>query len=197
LLGFVGRLSPEKGPDVFLRALGLLQAREPRAHAVLVGEGPMEPELRALAARLGLGERLHFAGLQEDMPAVYNELDAVVSTSHTEAMPLALMEAMASGLPVVATRVGGVPDIVEHERTGWLVAPGDAGDIAGRCAALAADASLRRQMGERGRQRVVQQFDLADSVERVGQLLARLAQPRADGPRRVPALAADSTGTTG
>lgn len=193
VLGFVGRLSPEKGPDVFVRAMGLLQAREPNSHAVVVGEGPMSAELMALAARLGLQQRLHFVGLMTDMPAVYRALDVVVSSSHTEAMPLALMEAMASGLAVVATRVGGVPDIVEHEQTGWLVAPGDFNDIAVRCGTLVVDAALRRRMGERGRQRAVEQFDLAESVDRVSRLLTRLAQARTESPRRVAALAGGSS----
>jgi len=192
LAGFIGRLSPEKGPEVFVRAMALLQARDAQAQAVVVGEGPMDAELLALADRLGALPRLHFAGLQGDMPAVYGELDMVVSSSHSEAMPLALMEAMASGLPVVATRVGGVPDIVEHGQTGWLVAPGDAQDIANRCAALAADPALGRRLGACGRQRVMERFSLDESVERVSRLLARLAQPRADGPRRVAMLAGGS-----
>lgn len=183
LIGFVGRLSPEKGPEVFVRAMAQLLARQPQAHAVVVGEGPMDAELAALAERLGAQQRLHFAGLLGDMPAVYNALDVVVSSSHSEAMPLALMEAMACGLPVVATRVGGVPDIVEHGQTGWLVAAGDVNDIAARCAALVADAALRQQMGERGRERVMAQFDLGESVVRVSQLLTRLALPRSEGLR--------------
>lgn len=92
-------------------------------------------------------------------------------------MPLALMEAMACGLPVVATRVGGVPELVEQGQTGWLVAPGDFQDIAARCAALLADAGLRHRMGERARQRAVERFDLDDGVARVGRLITQLARP--------------------
>jgi glycosyltransferase involved in cell wall biosynthesis len=190
LLGFVGRLSPEKGPTVFVRAALLLHSRVPEVHFVMVGDGPLEPELRALAERFGLAGRLHFAGLRRDMAAVYSELDVVVSSSNSEAMPLALMEAMACGLPIVATRVGGVPDLVEHGETGWLVGPGEFDDIAGRCAALADDAALRRRMGERARQRVVERFDLGECVRRMDQLITRLAGSRAEGPRRVTALAA-------
>jgi glycosyltransferase involved in cell wall biosynthesis len=188
LVGFVGRLSPEKGPSVFVRSALLLRSRVPQAHFVMVGEGPMEGELRQLADSFGLGAHLHFAGTRRDMPAVYNALDMVVSSSNSEAMPLALMEAMACGLPVVATRVGGVPELVEHGETGWLVGPGEFDDIAGRCAALIADAPSRRRMGERARRRVVERFDLAVGVQRLDGLLTRLA--RADGPRRPAALAA-------
>ncbi|HEY8880306.1 MAG TPA: glycosyltransferase [Roseateles sp.] len=177
LFGFVGRLSPEKGPEVFVRAAALMRG----AQGVVVGDGPMRAQVQALAESLGLAGRLHFLGLREDMPGVYGELDVVVSSSYSEAMPLALMEAMASGLPLVATRVGGVPDLVEQGRNGWLVAPGDFNDIAGRCATLLADAGLRRSMGERSRERAVQRFDLADGVRRVGALMERLANaaPRA------------------
>lgn len=188
LVGFVGRLSPEKGPSVFVRSALLLHSRVPEAHFVMVGEGPLEPDVRLLAQRFGLEGRLHFAGTRRDMPAVYNALDVIVSSSHSEAMPLALMEAMASGLPVVATRVGGVPELVEHGETGWLVAPADFDDIAGCCAALIRDPALRQRMGERGRQRAMERFDLTQSVARMEQLLTRLA--RSDGPRRVTGLAA-------
>ncbi|HEY8877442.1 MAG TPA: glycosyltransferase [Roseateles sp.] len=177
LAGFVGRLSPEKGPEVFVRAALMLKARLPAARCVLVGEGPMQDELLGLVRRYGLEEQVHFAGLWQDMPSLYGELDVLVSCSHTEAMPLALLEAMACGLPAVATRVGGVPDIVEQGHTGWLVGPGDFDDIGRCCALLLGDAALRRRMGERARERAAQRLDLGPSVERVGALMERLARP--------------------
>ncbi|RZL35613.1 MAG: glycosyltransferase family 1 protein [Rubrivivax sp.] len=189
LVGFVGRLSPEKGPEVFVRAASQLLRRQPQAHSVFIGEGPMRGEVAALAERLGLARQLHFAGLREDIASLYSELDMVVSSSHSEAMPLALMEAMASGLPVIATRVGGVPDIVEHGQTGWLVAAGDADDIAARCATLVADPALRQRMGASARRRAVDRFDLAESVENMGRLLMRLAGTRAATGRGIATLA--------
>ena len=171
LIGFVGRLSPEKGPEVFIRAVQQLQ----QGHAVIVGDGPMLVQMRALAQRLELAGRLHFVGQRDDMPTLYGELDVVVSSSHSEAMPLALMEAMASGLPVIATRVGGVPDLVEHGQTGWLVQPGAVNDIAAHCTALLADDTLRRRMGERARRRAAERFDLGEGVRRMGEVLGRLA----------------------
>jgi len=170
LVGFVGRLSPEKGPEVFVRLLQRLPA-----HGVFIGDGPLRAALQAACDAAGLSGRLHFAGLREDMAAVYNELDILVSTSHAEALPLALMEGMASGLPVVATRVGGVPELVAHGETGWLAGPGDVDELAGRCAALLADAALRRRMGEAGRRRVMARFDLGANVEAVGRLMEQLA----------------------
>ena len=186
LVGFVGRLSHEKGPEVFVRAMMLLTQQRPDVHAVVVGEGPMEGELRKLMARFRLHAHLHLIGVRHDMPAVFNELDLLVSCSHSEAMPLALMEGMASGVAAVATRVGGVPDIVEHGQTGWLVAPGDFDDIAQCCGWLLNDSASRQRMGERARMRAVERFNLVESVARVGELLCRVARPRGEGARRAP-----------
>jgi glycosyltransferase involved in cell wall biosynthesis len=174
LLGFVGRLSWEKGPDVFVRAALLLQGNCPQAHAVLVGEGPMEPALRTLIADLGLQHRVHLLGLRSDMPQVYQDLDVLLCSSYTEAMPLSVMEAMASGLAVVAPHVGGVPELVAHGQTGWLVRPGDFEDMARRCGALLQDTLARECMGAAARERAVTHLDLNDSVVRTAQLLTRL-----------------------
>jgi glycosyltransferase involved in cell wall biosynthesis len=185
LVGFVGRLSPEKGPEVFVRSALLLHSRMPDAHCVMVGEGPMHGQLQALIAQCGLSDRVHLVGARDDMPEVHNELDVVVSTSHSEAMPLALMEAMASGVPVVATRVGGVPDMVEHGETGWLAARNDFDDVAARVAGLLADPAERARMGLRARRRAVERMNLDDSMARTAALLARIARPRAGTQRRV------------
>ncbi len=197
LVGYVGRLSPEKAPEVFVRSMLLLKSRCPAMHCVMVGEGPMLAPVRALIRQCGLEDRVHLLGNRENMPAIYNELDIVVSTSHSEAMPLALMEAMASGLPVVATRVGGVPDMVEHGRTGWLVATNDFDDIAARSATLLNDSALRATMGARARQRAVERMALSDNVERVAALMTRLARPRPEAQRRVAPVAAGVDGVAG
>jgi len=174
LVGFVGRLSPEKGPEVFLRAVQLLRGLLPAARFVLVGDGPMRAGLQAFIERAGLQGVVHLAGVREDMPAVYRQLDAVVSTSQSEAMPLALMEAMATGLPLVASHVGGIPDLVQSGSTGWLVGPRDYEGVAQHVARLFETPGLAARMGARARERAVQQFDLADSVQRTAGLLAQL-----------------------
>ncbi|HET7867400.1 MAG TPA: glycosyltransferase [Burkholderiaceae bacterium] len=192
LVGFVGRLSAEKGPEVFVQAALLLRGLGVQAHCVLIGEGAMEAALRRQISQLGLAGQVHLAGLHHDMPAVYNELDLLVSSSHSEAMPLAVMEAMASGLPVVATRVGGVPDLVAHGQTGWLVAPGDFSDLAARMAALLGDDARRLHMARLARQRAIERLNLADSIERMAALLSRLARPRARVSPVVSAVAGDN-----
>jgi glycosyltransferase involved in cell wall biosynthesis len=189
LIGFVGRLSPEKGPEVFLRAALLLRATLPRARFVLVGDGPLRPSVQQMIERYRLGDAVLLAGVRDDMPAVWHQLDAVVNTSQSEGMPLSLMEAMACGLPVVASQVGGVPDLVESGATGWLTGPRDAEGVAYHLAQLFQTPGLAARMGERARERVVARFGLADSVQRTGALLAQLGAG-ARGPGLRQALAA-------
>lgn len=175
LVGYVGRFSPEKGPEVFLRAALLLATLAPEARCVMVGDGPMAGEIEAAVARFGLQERVHLAGTCRDMPAVYREFDVLVSSSHSEAMPLAVMEAMASGVPVVATKAGGVPDLVEQGRTGWIVGLRDHEGLAGQVAHILRTPGEVQRMGTHARERVLERHALADSVEATGALLARLA----------------------
>lgn len=175
LVGFVGRFSPEKGPELFLRAALLLQAAHPEARCVMVGDGPMRGELEAFVARFGLDGLVHLAGTCRDMPAVYNELDLVVSSSHSEALPLAVMEAMASGLPVVATKAGGIPDLIEQGRTGWLVGLRDFEGLANQVAHILRTPGELQRMGTHARTRAVERFALAETVDATAQLLERLA----------------------
>jgi glycosyltransferase involved in cell wall biosynthesis len=174
LVGLVGRLSPEKAPDTFLRMASLLHGTLPDAHFVLVGDGPLLPELRALVDDLRLTGFVHFAGVQSDMPAVYHSLDLLVSTSTTEGMPLALMEGMAAGLPTVATHVGGVPEIIEVGTTGLLTEPGEPHQLAQAVASLMRDSARRREMGAAARLRVREKFSLSASVGQMLHLLQRL-----------------------
>ena len=175
LVGYVGRYSPEKGPEVFLRAALLLASLVPDAHCVMVGDGPMAGELEAGIARFGLAGRVHLAGTCRDMPAAYREFDVLVSSSHSEAMPLAVMEAMASGVPVVATKAGGVPDLVEQGRTGWIVGLRDHEGLASQVAHVLRTPGEVRRMGAHARERVLERFALADSVAATAALLERLA----------------------
>lgn len=178
VVGFLGRLSPEKGPEVFLRAALLASARLADTHFVFVGEGPLAATVRETIARVHLQDRVHLAGLRHDVAAVLNDIDVLVSSSHSEAMPLAVMEAMASGLPVVATRVGGLPDMVEQGQSGWLVAPEDYEAIADRVHQILSTPGELARMGAAARQRAVEKMALADSVERVAALMSRLVPAR-------------------
>ena len=192
VVGFLGRLSPEKGPEVFLRAALLAQARLADAHFVFVGDGPLAASLKEQIARLKLEQRVHLAGLQRDVAGVLNEMDVLVSSSHSEAMPLAVMEAMASGLPVIATRVGGVPDMIEQGESGWLVAPNDFSDIAARLEQVLATPGELERMGRSARARAVDKMALSDTVDGIAQLLTRLV-PTRTAQREISAVVSDST----
>ena len=174
LIGFVGRLSPEKAPDMFIRMASLLHGPFPEAHFVLVGEGPLLSELRALVNDLGLMDRVHFAGVQSDMPAVYHSLELLVSSSMTEGMPFALMEGMAAGLATVATQVGGVPEIVEVGTTGLLAEPGEPHRLAQAVTELLRDPARRIAMGSAAKLRVQEKFSLEKSVLQMDCLLQQL-----------------------
>lgn len=186
--GFIGRLVWEKGPEVFLNAALLMRHLVPNAHFIMIGDGEMAPEVRAFIDRHGLADRVHLAGMRADMPSIYPQFDLAVSTSHSEAMPLAIMEAMACGLPVVATEVGGVPDLVEQGETGWLIRHEDFEGTARMAARMLADPAMVRRMGAKARKRAVERFSLDASVERVAQVLTRLVPARSEQ-RRMGAVA--------
>ena len=118
-VGLVGRLAPEKGVDVFLRAVALLAQRGTEANFVIAGDGPDRSALEALRQELGIADKVSFLGQQRNMPDFYVTLDVQVSASRQEGLPMALLEGMATGLPVVATRVGQVPEVVLHNSTGF------------------------------------------------------------------------------
>lgn len=127
IVGFLGRLSREKGADVLIEAMASL--RDPLVHAVFIGDGPERAALEALAARLGVSERLHLCGIIHGAARLMKAFDVFALTSRTEGTPIALLEAMAHGVPVVATEVGGVPDVVST-REAMLVASMDAPAVA-------------------------------------------------------------------
>ncbi|MBC7781103.1 MAG: glycosyltransferase [Proteobacteria bacterium] len=131
---------------------------------VVVGEVPLRRDLETLARQLDMTQAIAFLGVRSDMPEHLRQLDLVVSTSHTEALPLAVMEAMATGLPVVATAVGGVPELVVQGVTGILVPPGNADATAQAIVDLLENATRRIAMGAAGRARVLANFTLRASV---------------------------------
>ena len=188
LVGFVGRISWEKGPDKFVQVAQRIRQHLDDVHFVMVGEGPVEPDIHGIIEQTGMGDRVHMVGTRQDVENVYPAFDLLVQTSRSEAMPLALLEGMASGVPVVAIGVGGVAELVSGGSTGLLVSPGDwpgvsspyPGDWEGiACAAL----DLLRQperlksMGRAARARIEAEFDLRDSVKGTSALFGRLARP--------------------
>ena len=147
LVGWIGRLSPEKGPDLFVRAAAQMHAELPGARFILVGEGPQRPELERLIGDLGLPEIVQLAGRRSDMPAVYASFDLMISSSRREGLPMAILEGMASRLPWVATSVGDVPTLVQDGHTGLLAAPEDVPGLATSAARLLKSTAERLRMG--------------------------------------------------
>jgi glycosyltransferase involved in cell wall biosynthesis len=188
VIGAVGQLREEKALDVLLDAVRRLQPRFPGLVVLLPGAGPEEAALRAAAEGLG---GVRFLGLRDDIPDVLAALDVAVCCSRREGSPLSVMEYMAAGLPVVATRVGGVPDLIADGAHGLLVEPGDAGALGDAITALLEDPARRAQMGALARERQRTDFDLDVMVGRVQELyeelFARTARARAEG-WRPPAL---------
>jgi glycosyltransferase involved in cell wall biosynthesis len=143
----VGRLVPIKGFDVLVDALPALAARVPSAQALLIGDGEERAALEARAAALGVGARLSITGAVTDVGGVLAAADVLAAPSRNEGMGRVLVEAMAIGLPVVGTTVGGIPDVIINGECGYLVAPDDAHALAEALAELGVDAALRAKLG--------------------------------------------------
>jgi len=185
VLGTVARFDPVKGLDVLLRAFAKLRVGVPDARLLVVGDGPEAPRLRAVARELGVGGDVAFAGARPDAVRCLPLMDVYVSASRREGLPLALLEAMACGRPVVATRVPGHEDVVEDGRTGVLVAADDPDALAAAVAALLADAPRRAVLGAAGRLRVESRFTRARMVAEVADLYREAAGfPRETAPGR-------------
>lgn len=185
VVGTVARLALEKGLDVLLRAAARLIESGLPLRVVLVGEGPLRGRLERLALRLAIADRVEFRGElpHEQVPGALAELDIFVLPSRAEGFGVAALEAQAMRLPVVASDVGGIPDVVAHERTGLLVPPGDVAALAGALRRLAADAGLRASMGRAGRALAEGRYrweENAAQMERLYRyLLERFTQPAA------------------
>jgi len=178
LVGMVARLSREKGPDLFVQAASAVAAARPDVHLVLVGDGPMRAELERQIEGLNLAERFHLAGTAADTSEVYPALDVVCLSSRMEGIPLTLLEAMASGRPVVATNVGGIPELVEMGETGWLVAQGDMRALSEKIVWLLDNPERAVAMGRAGRRRVEESFDIRVQTGRVAALFRRVVESR-------------------
>lgn len=178
IIGTVGRLAPEKDHELLVRAT--VRLREQGSHLVIVGEGPERPKLLGAPG-------VHLVGVQSDVPRWLAAFDAFALSSKSEGLPLAMIEAMATELPVVATRVGGVGDLLEDCVTGLLVPASDVGALGSALAVLARHPERARAMGRAGRARVLSRHSAA-SMALAYQMLYQTLLERGQ-PRRAPALA--------
>jgi sugar transferase (PEP-CTERM/EpsH1 system associated) len=167
-IGTVGRLDPVKNQASLLRALRSILTRDPGLNhtlrLIVVGEGPERPALESLSRQLELNDRVLFAGAREDVPEQLRAMDLFVLPSINEGISNTILEAMATGLPVVAARVGGNPELIVNGVTGSLYDPGTADNLESDLMRYIADSSLRRTHGAAGRHRAVQNFSLESMV---------------------------------
>jgi len=170
LIVTVARLSYEKGLEVLVEAAALVSSEFPNARFLIVGEGPAAGSLAEQIAQLDLKGVVHLAGFHQDVPSILSAADLFVLPSHMEGLPNAVLEAFAAGLPVVASAVGGLPEAVEHERTGLLVPPGDAPALAAAVCRLLREPQFARLVARQGSQAAREKF----SLQRVARIYAAL-----------------------
>ncbi len=180
-IGIVGRLSQEKRHDLFLEMAADLASSNPDVVFIVVGHGPLQADLQHLADRLKFGNRVVFLGYRSDMQRIYAALNLLVLCSDTEGMPNVVLEAFAYGRPVVATRVGGVPEMITDGENGLVVPAGQRAPLVAAVRALVNDAELAARLGREGRKTVEERFDFrrrTAAVEALYQDILEVSRPQ-------------------
>lgn len=165
VVGTVGNFTPKKDHDTLLRAIASLVGSGSDLKLVLVGSGPLEAELRSRAESLGIGDRVLFTGMREDVATLLPAFDVFALSSRFEGLPIALLEAMAACVPTVATAVGGIPEVITDGTDGLLVEPGAADELAAAIDLMLCDQLLATRIAVAGAERSTT-FDLATAIER-------------------------------
>lgn len=178
LIGTIGRLTPVKGIPYLLQAASLLYRQGVRVKVLLVGDGAIRAELHAQARDLGIGENVVFLGHREDTRELMKAVDIFALPSLSEGIPMALLEAMAASCAIVASRVGGVPEVIEDGVEGILVEPKAANAIAEGCRRLLRAPDAAKRMGELARKRVERDFSAEGMAQGVASIYRNLASPR-------------------
>jgi len=174
VISIVGRLSLEKGHETFLQAAAEIAKSHPNLRCLIVGDGPLERALRQRVQELGLTDHVLFTGHRSQLADIYAATDVLVISSLTEGIPNVLLEAFAHGKPAVATSVGGVPEVLEDGRTGWLVDVGDQHAIARHVVRLLDTPTLRTQMGAAARAAIEQQYSFESRTKALETLYDRI-----------------------
>ncbi|MBI5050451.1 MAG: glycosyltransferase family 4 protein [Nitrospirae bacterium] len=184
LIGIIGRLVPIKGHRYFLEATKIISSQltvdgsQLEVKFVIVGDGELREELEDYAKKLGISDIVIFTGFRRDLTKIYAGIDIIALTSLNEGTPVSIIEAMASGKPVVATNVGGVPALVKNGITGFLVPPKRPDLFADAVLKLLNDPLLMKKMGEEGRRRVFPQYDVSSLIKRIDSLYTALLNPQ-------------------
>jgi glycosyltransferase involved in cell wall biosynthesis len=179
-VGMVGNLRKVKGPDLFVEAAALLAQEYPTAQFVVAGEGEMRPQLECRIRELKLDEQMRLAGSVTNVPEFVAELDVAVLPSRSEGQSNAILEYMAASRPIVASRVGGTPELIEDDECGLLVEAGDARGLAAAIGRLLSDRNLAVRLGREARRRVVNRFSHTARADRFAQFYRRILAGHAD-----------------
>ncbi|HZY30225.1 MAG TPA: glycosyltransferase family 4 protein [Candidatus Methylomirabilis sp.] len=174
LVGIIARLVPIKDHTTFLEAASDLHRSRPDVRFLIVGDGELRPQLEQRAVAFGLNHCVDFLGWQRELEPIYADLNLVVLSSLNEGTPVSLIEAMAAGLSVVATRVGGVSDLIEHGKTGLLVPPKNPVALSEAMKALLGDPDRGRQMGRLARETVYPKYSDAALIDRMDRLYSSM-----------------------
>jgi glycosyltransferase involved in cell wall biosynthesis len=185
VVGIVAALRPEKNHELFLQAAKLVHEALPTAKFLVIGDGPRRAELECYARDLGLNEAVRFTGTRGDMAEMLSLVDVILLTSHMEANPASILEAMACEKPVVATRVGSLPETVLDGQTGYLVPPGDAYELAGRTLDLLCHPDHAALLGRAGREQVIAHWSVDQMVKGYQDLITDLYEKKAVGSGRL------------
>lgn len=174
-LGMIARMNhPVKNHPLLLRTVARLASRYPALEAVLVGDGPLRLTFERMASELGIAGKICFLGTRRDIPSILRSFDIAVLTSDSEGLSNAILEAMAAGLPVIATRVGGNPELVDDGKTGFLFPVGSDDAFAAAIEKLINNADLRLHMGMEARTRAVERYRTSSVIERLKTLYTSL-----------------------
>lgn len=182
ILLVVGRLSPEKGHRFLLEALPKVLARHPGLKLIIVGAGPERPALATLIQQKSLNNHVFFAGYQEDVTPYYRACDLLIIPSLSEGMPMAALEAMSCGRPVLATTVGGIPEVVTHGVSGLLVEPMQSSQLTVALLELLDNPDKMAEMGRTGQQHVLKEFHPQKRLQRIAQLYQDVLNERSPQP---------------
>jgi len=174
LVGAVGRLTRIKNIHLLLKAIKIIHQIDPRVHLALVGDGELRQELESYAHHLGILDAVHFTGWRRDLPAIYGDLDMVVISSDNEGTPVSLIEAMAAKCPVVATRVGGVEDLIADGQTGRLVSPGKVEELAQSIIRTFRESQQTQTMASKAQESILSRYHLNRLLRDVDNLYHQL-----------------------
>ena len=178
VIGSTAVMRPEKGVGTLLEAFAMVAPKFPKAGLLLVGGGPLENQLEERAAQLGLADRVHFAGPATDVLPWLRRMDIFVLPSLSEALSNSLLEAMATGCAAIASDVGGNPELLHPDSTGYLFRPGDAGDLAQRMELLSGDTGLRQRLSQAARLFVSRTFSREASLSTLSDVYGKFLQDK-------------------